>query len=106
MVNNLINCRMKNVSSTTFHLFMEEPPLYDQSHTKEWVSYIVFESGRNVLTNGQIDEAGKKSTNTVTWSGGNYVRDTINFSVPFNNAPAVLHSLNTYNNALFLASTA
>ena len=92
--------RIKDVTPTSFTLFMQEPDY--QTHNAEGsVSYIVMEEGRHVLDGGLIVEAGLHTTSTVR-SGldldPSFIGDDISFGQAFASTPAVLHTLNTHNN--------
>lgn len=92
--------RVKDVTSTSFTLYMQEPDY--QTHNAEGsVSYIVMEEGRHELDGGLIVEAGLHTTTTVRSAldlDPSFIGDDISFTQPFASTPAVLHTLNTHNN--------
>eukprot|EP00568_Trieres_chinensis_P006613 CAMPEP_0183292170 /NCGR_PEP_ID=MMETSP0160_2-20130417/1326_1 /TAXON_ID=2839 ORGANISM="Odontella Sinensis, Strain Grunow 1884" /NCGR_SAMPLE_ID=MMETSP0160_2 /ASSEMBLY_ACC=CAM_ASM_000250 /LENGTH=1110 /DNA_ID=CAMNT_0025453089 /DNA_START=101 /DNA_END=3433 /DNA_ORIENTATION=+ len=104
--NDAVDVRVKDVTSRMCSIFLEEPPAFDGPHPyAESVSYIVMESGRHVLEGGVIVEAGRHFTDKVHRGGAGFdVGDQIAFDVPFSSTPAVLATLNTYNNGKFMTS--
>jgi hypothetical protein len=97
-----VDVRVKNVTSSGFDIFMEEPD--NETHVAEIVSYMVVESGRWQLSDNLVIEAGIHTTDNVHNSGGAYNGDNISFSSEFTSTPVVLATLNTYNNAAFMSS--
>ena len=100
--NDPVDVRVRNVSSTSCEIFLEEPQ--DDGHATETVCYIVMEKGRFTIDNGLTIEAGSHSTNSVhrsSSSGWNF--DTVSFSSSFSD-PIVVATLNSYNNGEFISS--
>uniref|UniRef100_A0A7S4II57 Uncharacterized protein n=1 Tax=Odontella aurita TaxID=265563 RepID=A0A7S4II57_9STRA len=98
--------RVKDVTSRSFRLFLEEAPHLDGEHNEEEVSYVVMEAGTRVLEGGLAVEAGRHVTSAVHRGGQAFLGDRIDFAVPFNETPAVLTTLNTYENGDFMSSLA
>uniref|UniRef100_A0A7S4SI09 Uncharacterized protein n=1 Tax=Ditylum brightwellii TaxID=49249 RepID=A0A7S4SI09_9STRA len=101
---NSVAPRVKDVTPNGCIVFMHNPS--NSSHGTELVSYFVAEKGRYELHGGAIFEAGSHDTSTAHEGGQNYIGDQLWFTEPFQNMPAVLHTLNTYNNADFMTSLA
>lgn len=100
-----VDVRVKDVTSSGFNIFLEEPPAFDGVHAwAEEASYIVMEKGRHTLVGGMVVEAGSHSTNTVHTGGTGFAGDEITFNTPFTSIPAVMATLNTYNNGEFMSS--
>lgn len=100
---NSVDCRVRNVTTTSCEIFMEEPD--NASHSQEQVNYIIMEKGVHYTGFGNMYiEAGLHTTSNVHVSGDSFNGDTIQLSAPFSNAPAVLNKLNTYNNGAFMSS--
>uniref|UniRef100_A0A7S4VNE8 Uncharacterized protein n=2 Tax=Ditylum brightwellii TaxID=49249 RepID=A0A7S4VNE8_9STRA len=81
---------------------MQEPK--NGAHPAESVSYIVVESGRNILKGGIVVEAGIKSSSTIHRSGENFNGDSVQFVEAFSSIPVILHGLMTHSNNDFMAS--
>ncbi len=99
-----VEVRVHNVTPTGFDIFLEEAG-GDLSHGSEMVNYIVMESGVHVLEGGLVLEAGKLDTATVHVGGMSPVGDQVSFTNSFSSIPAVLYTLNSYNNGDFMSST-
>ncbi|HSH05819.1 MAG TPA: FG-GAP-like repeat-containing protein [Anaerolineae bacterium] len=97
-----VDVRVRNVTSNSFELFMQEPD--NGGHFSESVSYIVVEAGRYQLYGGLEFEAGTVDTNSVHVTGNPFGGVTVPFSEAFATTPAVLHTLNSYNNGDFMSS--
>eukprot|EP00957_Ditylum_brightwellii_P084216 6403646-Ditylum_brightwellii.AAC.1 len=70
------------------------------------VTFFVPEKGRYELHGGAIFEAGSHNTSTAHGNRKGFKGDPLSFSEPFQNIPAVLHTLNTFNNADIMTSLA
>lgn len=97
-----VDVRVKDVTSTSATLFMEEPD--NEGHTAEQVTYVVAESGRFTLPDGTRMEARKTTTDSIHRGGESFTGKTVEFSQSFSSTPVVLHTLNTYNNNAFRTS--
>ncbi len=83
--------RIRNVTSTSFDIRLQEWTYLDQSHVAEHVSWMVIEAGEHVMLDGSIWQAGTFSlSNTLRWK---YVR----FPEYFNDNPVVFTSSQTFN---------
>ncbi len=97
-----VDVRVMHVSKTGCSFFMEE---YDnEGHADESVSYMVVESGRWELSGGIVIEAGTHVTDSVHISSNAFSGDTVSFTESFSSTPAVLATLNTYNNSAFMST--
>ncbi|MGI9515501.1 MAG: lysyl oxidase family protein [Pirellulaceae bacterium] len=56
-----VTSRIRNVTSTGFEMQLMEWDYQDGAHTTENVGFIVFESGRHLLDNGAVVEAGHET---------------------------------------------
>ncbi|MBE2199183.1 MAG: hypothetical protein IAE79_11265 [Anaerolinea sp.] len=99
-----VEVRVRNVTSDSFEVFMEEPD--DQSHQSETISYIVLEKGHYQLDGGLEIAAGTVETDAVHRTGDAFAGEPVTFTTPFAVAPAILHTLNSYNNGAFMSSIA
>lgn len=99
-----VDVRVKDVTSRSFKLFLEGSPSLDGEHTDEEVSYIVMEEGKHELDGGLVVQAGRHATSCVHRGGQSFVGDQVDFDTPFAGTPAVLATLNTYNNGEFMSS--
>jgi len=95
-----LDARARNVTSTDCEIFMEEPD--EQGHNTETVPYLVMEEGVWTFPNGTAIEVGSISTSSVSSTGVN--GDTVTYSASFSSTPAIIHSLNTYNNSDFMST--
>lgn len=82
--------RVRNVSSGSFEVQIDEWDYLDGGHGGETLSYLVVESGRHILEDGTILEAG--NANNVE---ENFV--TVNYSSAFSATPVVLSQAVTVN---------
>lgn len=99
-----VQVRVDDVTPTGFDIFMQEPD--NQGHAAETISYLVVERGAHTLRDGTRLEAGTVDTDTTHRGGQGFAGDPVLFETDFDAAPAVLHGLNTYDNADFMASLA
>ncbi len=83
--------RVRNVTSNSFEIRVEEWDYLDGRHAFEWVSYMVVEAGTYTFSDGTIWEAGKYE---IT---GTKVPIKVNFSMLFSDTPAVFQTVQTYN---------
>ncbi len=102
--NQSVQVRVRAVTSSSFEVFMQEPD--NQGHNPETISYIVMEKGRHTLDGGLTVEAGTVETSTTHVGGQAFGGDAVIFDDAFASTPAVLHTLNSHNNADFMASLA
>jgi len=103
--NESIDARVTNVRSDSFTLFMENPR--NRTHGSEVVSYFVAEEGSYRLPDGTQFEAGVHETSSVHRGFSppeDYDGDRIDFRSNFNGPPAVMATLNTYNNSMFMST--
>lgn len=84
-----VHVRLKEVSSDRFEFQIEEWDYLDGKHIIEEASYIVLESGRHLLEEGALIEAGKVSVNQ------DFKR--VDFTNEFDSAPVVLTQSQSYN---------
>lgn len=85
--------RIRNVTTTSFEIRVQEWDYLDGWHTSEQVSWLAMERGHFTLPNGAEVEAGTISTNscgTVSFAG-------VTFSETFNSTPVVISSVMTFN---------
>lgn len=99
-----IECRVRNLTTTDCEIFNEEPD--DAGHNTETVVYMVMETGDWVFPDGTQVEVGKHSTSTTFNSGDSKTGDSISLSGSYGSTPAILHTLNTYNNSQFMSTNA
>ncbi len=99
-----VEVRVRSVTSTGCVIFSEEPD--NGGHNPEQVGYIVMESGSWRLPDGTRVEAGSIVTNQAHVDGEYCGGDSVSFTQTFSSPPAVLHSLNSYNNGRFMSSIA
>ncbi len=90
---------LTNEAVTSFDIRLQEPIGYDNTHAAEAVSYIVVESGRHVLPDGTVMEAGNTLLGGVgTWSDGviegNFT--DIAFDQEYDQTPLVFAQTQTY----------
>jgi len=97
----LYDVRVRDVDGSSCEIFGEEDPHHDGWHTRETVCYIVVESGLHHTTDGQTIQAGVVETDKRRRQGGVKVHLDDN---AYDDTPAVLHTLNTYNNGKFMTS--
>jgi len=94
-----IDVRVRNVTGTSFEIFMEEPD--DETHAAESVSYLVVEQGTWTFGDGTKIEAGIRTTSNTHEEGQPFNGDPVSFSSSFSSVPAIVATLNTYNNGAF-----
>lgn len=100
-----VGVRAKNVTSTGCDIFMQEHDR--EAHTSERIAFMVMEAGTHVLPGGAKVEAGITSTSKAHTGGSAYsAGESVAFTEAFSSAPAVLHTLDTYNNSDFMTSIA
>jgi hypothetical protein len=100
-----IEARVKDVKEDGCTIFLEEPD--DENHNPETIIYIVMEKGSHITDAGYRIEAGIHTTDKHRRGGQtDFEGDFIKFSKMFKGTPAVLHSLNTYNNGAFATTMA
>jgi len=97
-----IDVRVRNVQSSSFEVFMEEPD--NEGHAEETVSWMVMEKGSHQFVDGTKVEAGTLSTSSVHREGDSFGGVSVSFDQSFSSSPVVVHSLNTYNNGAFMSS--
>ncbi len=83
--------RLRNVTSDSFELRIQEWDYLDQVHAVESVSYVVVEAGAHLLPDGTIWEAGRYGL-----SGTNQWRQ-VRFSSSFTGTPRVFQAVQTFN---------
>ncbi len=83
--------RVRNVTATSFEVQVDEWDYLDGTHNAETLHYFVVESGRHVLDDGTVLEAGSAQVNQ------NHA--TINFSQSFGGSPVVFSSVASVNEA-------
>ncbi len=82
--------RVRNVTANSFQVQIDDWDYLSPAHTEETVSYLVIESGRYVLEDGRVLEAG----NAV---GVDHNFTTVSFDTAFAAAPVVLSQVVTTN---------
>lgn len=75
--------RVRNVASSRFEFQIDEWDYLDGGHVAETVSYVVMESGRHVLPDGRVVEAGNLAAVDHDWQA-------VSFAQAFAAAPTVL----------------
>lgn len=102
-VNKSVEARVKDVTTKNCTIFMENPE--DAAHGKEFIGYLVLESGSHITATGYRIEVGKvTTTNARRSTSTNFKGDYVKFGKLFTQTPVVLHSLNTYRGATFATS--
>jgi len=83
--------RLRNVSSNSFEIRLQEWIYLDGEHTNENVSYMVIEAGSHSLPDGSIWEAGKFDiSGTLEWK-------QVSFASTFASTPVVFQTIQTFN---------
>lgn len=102
--NQSVEVRVKDVTPTSFFIFMEAPD--DATHSKETACYFVIEAGSHITTSGYRIEAGVLNTTIARKSDSpaDFKGEYIKFGKLFTKTPVVLHSLNSYRNNMFATS--
>ena len=83
--------RLRNIAANSFQFQIEEWDYLDQKHLLEDVSYVVFEKGKHLLSDGRRIEVGKVQANH-NWT-------TANLTTGFSVAPAVISICQTVNDS-------
>nr|MDJ0806326.1 PilC/PilY family type IV pilus protein [Gammaproteobacteria bacterium] len=101
--------RIKDVSSTSFKMTMQEWDYRDGNHTNEDVSYIVMEAGSHTLPDGIDIKAGTLTIDEETVDGGtcrSSLADSlsVSFSGSFTTTPVVISSVTTFSGDESVAS--
>lgn len=96
--------RVYDVTANSFKIFLDEAPGNDGPHVEEEVSYIVMEEGSHTIDGGLTVQAGRHTTTSVRRATQNFVGDEITLDAEFTGTPAVLATLNTYNNGEFMTT--
>lgn len=65
---NQMNVRVRNVTSNSFEIRIDEWDYLDSQHAHESVDYIVVESGEHTLSDGTVLVAGNRSDQTYAWA--------------------------------------
>jgi len=84
--------RIKDVTSSSFKIRVQEWPYLDGTHTTEKVSYLIVEKGAWTVDGKRI-KAGSLSTNKC----GTSSFASVSFASSFSSAPVVLTSVGTFN---------
>ena len=90
-----VSSRIRNVTSNSFEVKLQEPNYRDEFHVFETINYIVGENGYHTLntSNGKLNiEFGKLNTNKLSSEGFDNV-DMIGFQ----DVPVVMSQIQTYN---------
>lgn len=76
----MVDVRIKDVDQDSFWIRLDEPEMYtDNYHAIESVQWMVMESGRHVLDDGTVVEAGVLSTDAVHQSTYRGAREDVSF---------------------------
>ena len=86
--------RIRNVTSNSFEIRVQEWSYLDGTHYWEDIGYLVMEAGHYVLENGLQVEAGQLSTNKANVRNA---FETVTFAEPFTTVPVVSASIMTFN---------
>lgn len=81
--------RVRNVTSDSFEVRLQEWMYLDQWHTMESVGYVVIESGTHTLSDGTVVVAGSNSAVDHLW-------EDVDFGHEFEAAPVVLSQATTF----------
>ncbi|MEM6633810.1 MAG: PQQ-dependent sugar dehydrogenase, partial [Bacteroidota bacterium] len=84
--------RVRNVTSSSFQVKVEEWQCMDVNHLIEMVPYVVMEAGEYVLPNGKLLKAGVINGVTQEWINSA-------FPSPFAQAPVLLAQVSSFNEA-------
>ena len=93
--------RIKNVTNSGFEIASVEPNSENGKSPSSTVDFFAIEKGKYRLSDGTRFVAGSISTSTVQHGGGvsgSTGWDTVSFTEPFTNTPAVLAMIQTMNN--------
>ncbi len=91
--------RIKNVTTSSFQINMQEWEYKDGNHITETINYMVLKQGNHVLPGGLQIDAGTVRTdddNATYCSGSQFKSDSVNFNTSLSN-PVVIASIITYN---------
>ncbi|MEE9602137.1 MAG: hypothetical protein V3V75_02450, partial [Thermoguttaceae bacterium] len=98
-----VSVQIDNVTQTGFEIFVKEPANLDNIHAAETVSYFVFEKGSHVLEDGTAIEVGALNTIRLAGQSGGFV--PVDFTVPFDAAPAVFSQIQNVSGTESVVST-
>lgn len=84
--------RIRNVTSNSFDVRIQEWNFLDGWHTTEQAGFVVFESGVHTLTDGTVVEAGVNMTADSNWQ-------QIQFTHSFDSTPVVISQTTTFSEA-------
>ena len=82
--------RLRNISSRSFELQIDEWDYLDGGHAQESVSYLVFESGRHQLSDGLEIKVGKTSASSNGWQ-------SVTFGSAFSRTPVIFSQTQSLN---------
>ncbi|WP_157746893.1 DUF6701 domain-containing protein [Marinobacter sp. LV10R510-11A] len=115
---NSLSARVRNVNATSFEVGFQSPCESAGGSTggvacpsggswsNETIRYWVVEEGIWAFPDGTLLEAGRLTTSTVrSGVGSSNAADTVSFQQAFSSPPAVLHSVNSFNDSNWIAST-
>lgn len=118
---NSLSARVRNVTGTSFEIGMQSPcesynrfnsttpPPANTCPSSPWLSetveWIVIEQGTWVFPDGTKVEAYLHETSTVRSNANAALGTDINYSHTYTSAPAVLHTVNTFNDSRWIASS-
>jgi len=95
--------RIRNVTTNSFEIKVQEWDYKDGSHADEILPYIVMENGRHTLSGGLKLEAGTKTTGDEYVNGNcgssRTSSETVSFGSSFSAAPVVIASVMSYSDA-------
>lgn len=91
--------RIRNVTSSSFEIRLQEYEYLDGVHSVETVSYLAMERGYFQLADGTLVEAGRLDSSA---SSSDF--DTVPFGNGFTQAPVVMASLNSFNDHTAVAT--
>jgi len=109
-----LSARVRNVTASSFELGFQSPceSVGDDCQpsggwSAETIRYWVVEEGVWEFPDGTKLEAGRLTTSDVrSWWSNNWGFDTVTFQQSFSQRPAVLHSVNSFNDSDWIASSA
>ena len=95
--------RIKDVTTSSFKISMQEWPYDDGNHGMEEISYLVFKAGKHELPGGIKLEAGTTNTNNMyqTRCGSSSLSNfsTVSLLSSFSSTPVIIASVMSYNEA-------
>ena len=121
---NSLSVRVRNAGSTSFQIGMQSPcesynrynnttpPPANTCPTSAWqsetIQWLVIEQGTWEFPDNTKVEAYLHNTSTIRskFGGNSNNADTISYSHTYTQAPAVLHTVNTFNDANWISTTA